>query len=178
MFKVIKFSGILFLLILLFYLMLPSPAFPEPPPDSLESHEPADTETPLRRAYFTNAKREEIMKWYENQFEKNKLIDLSLLTYRLNYPPENAQSIIRDQTRSTYLEEIVHPFRESLYVNGFEPKEEKDKIFIEGRAWEQKIIVRYVPSGYLARILVFVLSIITGFILINMWKKTIKDVKP
>lgn len=73
-------------------------------------------------------------------------------TYRLNYPPEEAQTLIRDQARSTFLEEIVHPFRESIFVNGFEPTRPQDAIFVEGRAWRQKIIVRFVPSVTLIRL--------------------------
>ena len=126
-----------FSLLFLAYLSLPNPEFPTPPPDALQSDEPGDTETPLRRAYFTNLTREEVMSHYKNQL---------MPAYRLNYPPEEAQTIIRDQTRSTFLEEIVHPLRESVFVNGFEPKDPKDAIEIAGRDWRQKIIVRYVPS--------------------------------
>ena len=39
---------------------------------------------------------------------------------RLNYPPEDAQTLIRDQTQATFLEEIVHPMRESLFIAGNE----------------------------------------------------------
>lgn len=155
------------------YLMLPDPAFPEPPPGVLQSTEPADTETSLRRAYFTNLTREEVLSWYEDQFRIDAF--LTLPSYRLNYPPENAQVIIRDQTRSTFLEEIVHPFRESLFINGFEPKEEKDAIFIEGRPWRQKIIVRHVPSARGVRVLVFVLILMSSHFLYKAYSGTLKD---
>ena len=135
-----------FSLLFLAYLSLPNPEFPTPPPDALQSDEPGDTETPLRRAYFTNLTREEVMSHYKNQLAKSSFSAIPLPTYRLNYPPEEAQTIIRDQTRSTFLEEIVHPLRESVFINGFEPKDPKDAIEIAGRDWRQKIIVRYVPS--------------------------------
>lgn len=77
----------------------------------------------------------------------------TLPTLSLNYPPEEAQTIIRDQTRSSYLEELVHPFRESVYVSGFIPKVRKDAIVIEGREYYQKITVRYVPSSLPVRLL-------------------------
>lgn len=141
----------LFAFFFLFYLALPSPEFPAPPPDALQSDEPADTETPLRRAYFTNYTREEVMNHYKDQFKG---------AYRLNYPPEEARNIIRDQARSTFLEEIVRPFRESVFVNGFEPKDPKDAIFIEGRAWRQKIIIKFVPSRIYTRLLLGALTLI------------------
>ena len=143
---------ILFSIILLVYLSLPNPEFPTPPSDALQSDEPGDTETPLRRAYFTNLTRDEVMQHYKNEFKGSSFFGIYLPTYRLNYPPEEAQTIIRDQTRSTFLEEIVHPFRESVFINGFEPKDPKDAIEIKGRPWRQKIIVRYVPSNIWLRL--------------------------
>ena len=149
-----------FCLILISYLSLPNFDFPAPPSDSLQSNEPADTEIPLRRAYFTNYTREEVMLNYKRQFEKSSFLAIALPTYRLNYPPEEAQTIIRDQTRSTFLEEITHPFRESMFINGFEPKDPKDTIFIGGKLWRQKIIVRYVPSGLTIRLAIGVLTLV------------------
>ncbi|MCJ7805503.1 hypothetical protein MUP46_02570 [Patescibacteria group bacterium] len=154
-----KFLKILFLafsIALLFYLVLPNPPFPKPLPDALQSQEPADTETPLRRAYFTNFTREDVMEYYKNQFSRSSFMGISLPAYRLNYPPEEAGTIIRDQTRSTFLEEIVHPFRESIYINGFEPKLAKDAIFIDNKDWRQKIIIKFVPSPTWVRIAVAV----------------------
>lgn len=159
------------------YLSLPNPRFPSPPTDSIQSSEPADTETSLRRAYFTNYSREEVMQHYHNQLTRSSFLDLPLPTYRLNYPPEEAQSIIRDQTRSTFLEEIVHPFRESVYINGFEPKVKKDAIFIEGREWEQKIIVRYVPSVIWIRLIVGTLMVLLIFLLSKEWIFSVNELK-
>jgi len=140
-----------FSLLFFAYLSLPNPEFPTPPPDALQSDEPADTETSLRRAYFTNLTREEVMSHYKNQLTP---------AFRLNYPPEEARTIIRDQTRSTFLEEIVHPLRESVFINGFEPKDPKDAIEIAGRSWRQKIIVRYVPSSTWVRLVLGISTIL------------------
>jgi hypothetical protein len=159
--KLLLIIPILLSLVFLFYLSLPNPSFPLSPEDSLQSDEPADTETPLRRAYFTNATREEVMQFYQNQFKG----------FRLNYPPEESKSLIRDQTRSTFLEEIVHPFRESIYVNGFEPKEAKDAIFIAEKPWRQKIIIRYVPSNVFIRLGVATATLILVWFLIKEWLK-------
>ncbi|KKU10540.1 MAG: hypothetical protein UX13_C0009G0002 [Candidatus Woesebacteria bacterium GW2011_GWB1_45_5] len=160
--KILLFLTSIFFLGLLVYVILPDPGFPDPPPDSLQSKEPADSEDPLRRAYFTNLTREEVIAHYKKEFKWG---------LRLNYPPEESSTIIRDQTRSTFLEEIVHPLRESIYVNGFEPKVAKDAIFIEGRDWRQKIIIKLVPSSVLIRVLIVTLSFVSGVLLIKEWLK-------
>ncbi len=159
----------LFSVIFLVYLILPNPEFPTSLPDALQSREPADTETNMRRAYFTNLNREEVMTHYKKEFQVGLAMSFLVPTYSLNYPPEESISLIRDQTRSTFLEEIVHPFRESIYVNGFEPKEDKDRIFIEEQEWRQKIIVRYVPSNVWIRTIVGLLAFLLASILLKEW---------
>lgn len=149
--SLLKIVYLVAVLMLLVYVSVSSPGFPEAPQGSLQSQEPADTETPLRRAYFTDLTREEVLAHYKNNFQ-------SFPTLNLNYPPEEAQTIIRDQTRSSYLEELVHPLRESVYINGFVPKEQKDSILIDGKNYYQKITVKYVPSAILVRIL-YILAI-------------------
>ncbi|OGM13532.1 hypothetical protein A3A76_03595 [Candidatus Woesebacteria bacterium RIFCSPLOWO2_01_FULL_39_23] len=171
--KIIFFGYLLVSVIFLLYLSYPQPDFPSPPPDALQSKEPGDSETPLRRAYFTNYTRSEVMDYYSGEFKLPGYFGLNLLSYRLNYPPEDAQSIIRDQTRSTFLEEIVHPFRESVFINGFEPKDSKDAIFIEGRVWSQKITVRYIRSSVFVRIVFGLLTVALIFILTKEIIKTI-----
>lgn len=147
---------------LFIYTLLPSPKFPDPPPGALQSKEPGDSEDlSVRRAYFTNLTREEVMKHYQNEFKG----------YRLSYPPEEAATIIRDQTRSTFLEEIVHPFRESFYVNGFEPKVAKDAIEIAGLSWRQKITVKYFPSSIFSRSFIVVLTGAVSLLLLEVWMK-------
>lgn len=150
----------------LLYLVIPSPDFPQPLSDSLQSDEPADTETPLRRGYFTDMTRDEVMTHYYNQFSKSKN-GVPLVTYKLNYPPEDSQTLIRDQTRSTFLEEIVHPFRESIFVNGFEPSEDKDLIRVGGKQWRQKVIVRYYPSNIISRLAIGIMTGIVGLLVIE-----------
>ena len=156
---------LIFSLFLLFYLILPSPDFPEPPQGALISKEPGDTETPLRRAYFTDLGREEVLAHYQSQFSNSPLFSLPLPTYRLNYPPEEAQSLVRDQTRSTFLEEIVHPLRESVYVNGFEPKSDNEAIRVEGKRWRQKVTVKYIPSSLIIRLVFGAVALLLIYVL-------------
>ena len=148
---------IFFSLTLLFYISLPNFDFPKPPPDSVQSKEPADMETPLRRAYFTNLGRQEVLDWYMSQFKNSPFKNIPLPTELLNYPPENSGTIIRDQTRSTFLQEIVHPFRENVFINGYEPApdDNKDRIEIDGVHWRQKIIIKYVPSNTVLRVIIY-----------------------
>ena len=151
---------ILFSLMLLFYVSLPNYDFPKPIPGSVQSNEPADIESPLKKAYFTDHTRAEVLEWYKSQFNYSTFGNIKLPTYLLNYPPEESQSIIRDQTRSTFLQEIVHPFRETVFINGYEPAadDDKNKIIIDGTRWRQKIIIKYVPSNLVLR---FVISLLT-----------------
>jgi hypothetical protein len=168
---VFRFFLIAFFLCFLFYALLPTPHFPEPMNGFSQSFEPADVETPLRRGYYTNYSRQEVMDYYLAQFKKPTLFGISLFSYRLNYPPEEAQTLIRDQTKSTFLEEIVHPLRESVYINGFEPVGPEYAINIKGVPWRQKIIVRYVSSGIILRSVVVFLSGIAVILLIKTWTK-------
>jgi hypothetical protein len=159
--KVILLIYIIFSVALIFYVSLPNYDFPKPPPDSVQSKEPADTETSLRRAYFTDYTRAQVLSWYEVQFKHTSFLNLAMPTYLLNYPPEDSQTIIRDQTMSTFLQEIVHPFRETVYINGYEPAptDDKDRIIINGVHWRQKIIIRYVPTSLFLRLIITLLTL-------------------
>ena len=160
--KALRIIIVLIFAFLFVYVLIPNPKFPNPPPGALQSKERGDSEDlAIRRAYFTNLTREEVMKHYQDEFKG----------YRLNYHPEEAATMIRDQTRSTFLEEIVHPFRESFYVNGFEPKNAKDAIEIEGLPWRQKITVKYFPSNVFLRSFVILFAGYVSLALFNVWSK-------
>lgn len=137
------------------YLLYPDSKFPQDLPNSLRSFEPADTETPNRKAYFTNMTREQIIDFYKRNF-------VGVLSYRLNYPPEEAATLIRDQTQSSFLEEIVHFGKQSLYINGFVPTKPSEHIVRNGVRFTTKVTVRYVPSGYITRLTtLLLLSLVT-----------------
>lgn len=141
------------------YLLLPSPVFPEPPPGALRSSEPGDMESVYRRAYYTNLSRSEVLSHYSAQFSAY------LPQLLLNYPPEEAFTLVRDQTKSSWLQELVHPGRESLYVNGFYPTKPTEQININGIHYVNKITVRYIPSHPVGRITVLALAVICGYLL-------------
>lgn len=153
-------------ILLSIYVFPKSPEFPKPPADFVQSFEPADVETPNRRGYYTNLTRAEVIAHYEKEFNEG----FNVYTPRLNYPPEDAPLLIRDQTKSTFLEEIVHPLRESIYINGFEPKTEEYAQFYKGVRYNQKIIVRYVTSSLWVRFFVVTGSVVLLCFLIKEYK--------
>lgn len=160
MLRLVKLFFVIFFISLSFYVYPVSPDFPKPPAGSVQSFEPADVESPLRRGYYTNLNRQEVISHYEKEFNQG-------FGYapRLNYPPEEAPALIRDQTKSSYLEEIVHPLRESIYINGFTPKEEQYAQYYEGVRYNQKIIIRYIPSNLWIRIAIVAGSTLFGYLL-------------
>ncbi|KKP48358.1 MAG: hypothetical protein UR39_C0001G0153 [Candidatus Woesebacteria bacterium GW2011_GWA1_33_30] len=167
--KILKILFFIASLFLLFYVLPQSPEFPKPLPASVQSFEPADVETPLRRGYYTNLTRQEIIEHYQKEFNEG-----FIYTPRLNYPPEEAPALIRDQTKSTFLEELVHPLRESLFINGFESKKTIYQLVIDGVTWDQKVIVRYVPSAIWLRVLIVFLTIVSTIVLMReyqIWQK-------
>lgn len=164
-----------------YYVWPETSAFPPPPSDAVQSFEPADVESPLRRSYFTNFNREEVINHYKSSF-------VGTVTMELNYPPEDAQIYIRDQARSWYLEELVHPLRESVFINGFIPQKAQDEIWHEGEHYYQKITIRLVPSSRPVRVGVTVGSVTmfgllvlllqkNTYSLVNSIKKSIKHEK-
>jgi hypothetical protein len=141
------------------YLVMPTPAFPEQPPETLRSTEPADTESIYRRSYFTNLSREELMDYYWKQMGGWGL--------KLILPPEDSFTVIRDQTRSSYLEEIVHPGRDYLYVNAYVPTSPAEQINRNGIHYLNKVTIRYVPSHPVVRLTVLGLTMLLGYLLIK-----------
>lgn len=146
------------------YLLYPDSSFPHDLPNSLKSFEPADTESLNRKAYFTNMTREQIMDFYKRNF-------VGILSYRLNYPPEEAQSLIRDQTQSSFLEEIVHFGKQSLYINGFVPTKPTEQININSVHYTTKVTVRYVPSEYIIRLTTLLLLSLVTLSLVRAYGK-------
>lgn len=164
-----KAEGLVFLILgtmFIIYLALPSPSFPTPSWDFIVSTQPADQETPLRRGYYTNQTREQVTSQYHKEFGWG---------LRLNYPPEESQTLIRDQTHSSYLEEVVHPFRESLFISGYIPTSDTEILIADdGLQYSQKVIVKFNQSPLPVRLVLGVLSVVSAWVLFREWRKTIK----
>ncbi len=167
----LKITAGLILLFTFVYLAVPSPRFPKQLPDSVQSLEEADLETPLRRTYFSNMSRSDILKYYQKQLAASLLIPVP--AYIVYYPPEDSQILIRDQTRTVHLPEIIHPFRESLFVNFFEAKSAKDEIWYKGVHYQERITLRYVPSSPVVRIVIIFVSVV---VLLFLFKEVVLTV--
>lgn len=157
---------IIFLLIFLLaaiYLVYPTPGMPPPPSGSLVSLEPADTESIYRTAYYTHLTRSQIMDYYQT-FWQHPFI-------RLIIPPEDAATVIRDQARSSWIEELVHPLKDTLYINGFYPDKPTEQINLEGEHWEGKIIIHLYPSHPITRLTVLLLASAAGYFLVKEYAK-------
>ncbi len=159
----------------LIYLTLPAPKLPDLS-DSFRSQESGDTwQHPDQKAFYTQKSRSSVLKEIQTPFSLS-LLGLTLPSFRLNYPPEEAQTLVRDQTVSTYLEEIVHPLRESLFVNGNEP-ENAPKIRasheVEGRYYFSKITLRPVYSALPSRFLLWTLIFPASFLVLISLKKSV-----
>lgn len=162
-----------FISLFLIYLLLPSPPEPPPLPQSLKSTEPGDTvEIPGLSAYYTDLSRQEVLDFYQKNFSRSSFLGTPFPTYRLNHPPEYARTTIRSTLQSSYYEEIVHPLRESLYVNGYEwqndpftkpEQREKNKPVIGGREFKSKVTIITRGSNPIFRVLIFIGSLLLIF---------------
>lgn len=154
----IRFLFLAVIFLTLSYLLLPAPKFPSPPPGALKSTEPGDLETTYRRSYYTNYSRSQIIDHYSKQF----FIPGQIL---LDLPPEDSFAVIRDQTHTSWLQQLVHPLRESIYINGFYPTKPTEQIYIDNVHYLNKITVRFVPSHPAGRISILVLIILSVYFL-------------
>ncbi|PIU36300.1 hypothetical protein COT03_00325, partial [Candidatus Shapirobacteria bacterium CG07_land_8_20_14_0_80_39_18] len=80
----------------------------------------------------------------------------------------------------------VHPFRESVFVNGFEwnndpftsPKRRvKNILIVDGKTYQFKITLFYQESRVWQRLLVFYLSLLFSFLLIKSYARIIAEWK-
>ena len=180
----LKITLLIIYLLGLVYLIIPGPVIPNLEP-ALKSVEPGDTvQIPGVWAYYTNLSREEAVNFYKKAFSRSSFLKIPLQTYILNHPPEYVRETVRATQQSNFYEEIVQPLRESLFVSGWIPKE--DKVYlaqssekpitvftIDGQEYNAKITLVYVRSSVLARILVWT-GIILAFILVfQAFKKII-----
>lgn len=177
-------------LIGLVYLVLPGPGsinnIPQIP-NSLKSDEPGDTsQVPNIAAYFSLEKRDSVTKFYYESFSYLNIFGFKIPPIKFNHPVENAKVSVRDQIKSTYLEEYLYPFRDSLFVNGFDQDVwnklnhiqsdgNNETIIIGDGVYNSKTTLRYHPSSAVSRVIVYAGSWVLGFALLKVflkaWKK-------
>lgn len=151
-----------------------------PLPSSDKSQLEGDTiQIPNVAGYFSNNYREFVVSFYQQVYQ-----DLSHFPFpplRLNRPPEYSWIAIKKHTDSTYLEELVYPLRDSLFVNGFEPFYSdgqpkfwgSTKVDINGRSWYTKTTLRYYPSNIIVKVLVWFGIISSIYLLFRLGRKII-----
>jgi hypothetical protein len=163
-----------------FYLVLPEPVIPNLTP-ALKSTEPGDTvQIPGVWAYYTDLSREQVIDFYQQAFAKSPFLKIPLINYRLNHPPEYAQETIIDTHKNNFYEELVHPLRESLFISGWVPKEDKvylakskepiSEFKVDGQVFQGKITLYHVNSPLWARLLVWTGIVVLGLMLISAFK--------
>lgn len=155
-----KILFLIFNIVFITYLILPVPSLKELP-DSVKSTLPGDT-TQLKNVtgYYTNLSRTEVINFYLSLYS-------NLFLIRLNHPPEKAKEIFRDTMQSYYLEEFIIPFKESLFINGYEwekdvfTKPEKrfqNKLIYNNMTYPSKINTKIVSTTIPNRIIVFLIT--------------------
>lgn len=165
----------------LVYLLIPGPGsvydFPAVP-TSLKSQEPGDTiQLPHLVAFFSNFFREDVVDFYRQGYQS--MSHLPFPPMRLNHPPEESYTFVKDQTRSTYLEELTYPLRDTLFVNGFEPFYQDGtpryygatQLIVDGVKYDTKATLRFYESPVAIRVLVWMGILFSFFALIKLSKE-------
>lgn len=181
--KLMKIVYLSFSTLLLIYLLWPGPSkisdF-EPLPNSLKSTLSGDTtEIPNVTGYFSNNYRNFIIPFYIKKYQRNSNFPFPPL--RLNHPPEYSWTVIKKHTDSTYLEELVYPLRDSLYINGIEPFYEdgtpkfwgSTQFDQGGNFWYTKATLRFYPSSIPIRLIVWLGLSLSILFLFKLGKKII-----
>lgn len=172
--------GVVYLLGLV-YLILPSPVYPDLTPAE-RSDEPGDTwQHPDQKGYYTNLTRAEVIGQLQSKFNI-KFLGFTIPSYRLNYRPEEAYTLVRDQLNSYYLEEIVYPFRESLFVNGWEPTHSPrftgmkiPDISFNGIPYLSKVTLKPTNSNVFARVAIWTFIFPASYLIFLTLKKSLKN---
>ncbi len=166
---------IFFNVLALIYLLTPVPKLPDLE-NSVKSDLPGDTiQIKNVSGFFTNLSRDQVISFYKKNYQ-------GLFRINLNHPPEKAKDIIVKTIPSYYLEEFVLPFKESLYINGFEwekdvftkpEKRIKNKIYYQDQEYSAKITIRRFPVPIFNRLFTFFITEISIIFAFFVYKKVI-----
>lgn len=179
--KGLIFAAFIYLLGLI-YLTLPVPATPNLS-QAERSDEPGDTwQNPDQKGFYTNSDRKTVLGEMQSKFSLI-FFGNKIPSYRLNYRPEEAFSLVRDQLKSYYLEEIVYPLHSSLFVNGWEPTHspmyfgyaEKDipRISFKEVPYVSKVTLKPNTSTVWARIIIWTLIFPASYLVFKSLMKSI-----
>lgn len=165
----------------IFYLLQPVAQLPTLD-NAVLSNEPGDTwQNPDQKGYYTNLTRSQVIDQIQ-QKSKISVFGISIPNYRLNYRPEESYSLVRDQLKSNYLEEVVYPLKSSIYINGWEPKnapvyankpkKEIPDISIYGVPYDAKITLRPVSSVVFIGLLIWTAIFPLGYLVLQSFKRS------
>lgn len=147
-------------------------------PNSFKSDEPGDTyQNPNIAAYYSDHWREYVTRYYKSEFEKLNNFGIKLPAIGLNHPPEEAFQFVKDQAKTTFLEQYIFPLRGSLFVNGYEPISRNGKRFnaesvpieVNNIIYNSKTTLRFYPVPLHIRIIFYFLIwiVITAIYLLS-----------
>lgn len=178
-----KYIFITFSLLLLVYMIWPGPGqianFPALPHSDKSTLEGDTIQIPDVAGYFSDNYRNFAVPFYIGNYQL--LAGFPFGPIVINRPPEYAWTAIKKYTDSTYLEELVYPLRDSLFVNGFEPFDANGNPrfwgatqFVQnGDHWFTKVTLRFYPSNTAVRVLVWFGISLSALLLYNLSKKVI-----
>jgi len=159
-------------------LYLSAPLAMLPPPDlskAYKSDEPGDTwQIEDVSAYYTDKERKEVVSYYQEYFSKASFLP----SLRLNYPPEFGKEVFIDTKQTYYLEELVYPMKQSLFINGYEWENDvftpvaSRKQFIlkaDGKVWKSKVSLKWFSSSVIVRLAIFWSAWIILLTTANFW---------
>lgn len=167
------------------YLTQPDPALPELS-DAIRSDEPGDTwQHPDQSAYYTNRdSRPGILGELQRGFSLTTPLG-RFFEYRLNYRPEEVGELVRDQLKSYYLEEVVHPLRESLFINVLDPEKspmiddkqrQQQRMYFKNVFYPIKVTLRPIYSSPSGRVIVWTLIFPAIYFIALSLKKSFYEV--
>lgn len=167
---------ITFNVIFLIYLLTPTPTLKDLP-NAVRSNLPGDT-VQLKNVsgYFGNLSRTEVINFYKANYNGPFRI-------QINHPPEKAKEIISDTIQSYYLEEFVLPFKESIFINGYEwqndvfTKPEKriaNKMIYDGIEYQTKVTIKKFPTTLFQRLTAFFVVEISILLIFYIYSQILK----
>lgn len=175
--------GIIYVLGLI-YLIPAAPATPDLLPSTRSTEEGDTIQNPDQKGFYTYLTRKEAILQMQSKYALS-IFGQKIPSYRLNYRPEEAFGMVRDQLKSSYLEEIVYPMRDSLFVNGWEPENApmysntpKDMIpglYFENVAYFSKVTIKPNHSSLFSRIFIWTIIFPATYLVFLSLKKSLKN---
>lgn len=155
--KILLIPLLVFNALAFWYLITPTPTITDLT-NSVKSDLSDDNFDPTHvSGYFANLSRTEVINFYKANIN-------GLFRIQLNHPPEKSRDIFYYFTKSTYLEEFVFPFKQSLYINGYEWENDvftkpenriTNKLTYQNKTYQTKINIKAYTTTIPQRLIAF-----------------------